>query len=224
MSYEIVSKLRLDKNENGWYAVCSSCSNNVYPHTHYEWTWGKDKGLTKDQVQADILLNFYHGNLKGGKNTRFGKFMTFLGMTGREWGAKNENSRACQEYHFYDNLIYNVLDEKYPNNEENKQKRSELRSKLYKRSEREVKRHLLREFNEFSDTCKPTIVRLWHYNNFTKNYEPLEKYIYNYRRERSYYHFTDKFENATKYTSKIRLERIKKACERYGYKIELIQV
>ena len=71
MSYEIVSKLRLDKNENGWYAVCSSCSNNVYPHTHYEWTWGKDKGLTKEQVQADILLNFYHGNLKGGKNTRF---------------------------------------------------------------------------------------------------------------------------------------------------------
>lgn len=213
MSYEIVSRLRLEKNENGWYAVIKSCSNNVYPHWHEEWTFGKDKGFTKEQLQAEILLNFYHGNLKGAKNTKYGKFMSFLGMTGRMWGANNENSRACQEYHFYDNLIYNVL--KYGD---------ERRGKIRARADREVKRYLLKEFNEFSDNCKPTIIRLWYYNNYNKNYEPLEKYIYTYKRTRKYMNFTNSYEKATKFTSKLRLDMIKRACERNGYKVELIQV
>lgn len=213
MSYEIVSRLRLEKNENGWYAVIKSCSNNVYPHWHEEWTFGKDKDFTKEQLQAEILLNFYHGNLKGAKNTKYGKFMTFLGMTGRGWGAKNDKSRACQEYHFYDNLIYNVL--KYGD---------ERRGKIRERADREVKRYLLKEFNEFSDTCKPTIVRLWYYNNYNKNYEPLEKYIYTYKRTRKYMNFTNSYEKATKFTSKLRLDMIKRACERNGYKAEFIQV
>jgi hypothetical protein len=213
MSYEIVSRLRLEKNENGWYAVIKSCSNNVYPHWHEEWTYGKDKCLTKEQLQAEILLDFYHGNLKGAKNTKYGKFMTFLGMTGRMWGANNEKSRACRTYHFYNNLLYNVL--KYGD---------ERRGKIGARADREVKRYLLKEFNEFSDTCKPTIIRLWYYNNYNKNYEPLEKYIYTYKRTRKYMNFTNSYERATKFTSKLRLDMIKRACERNGYKAEFIQV
>lgn len=213
MSYEIVSRLRLEKNENGWYAVIKSCSNNVYPHWHEEWTFGKDKGLTKEQLQAEILLNFYHGNLKGAKNTKYGKFMTFLGMTGRSWGAKNDKSRACQEYHFYNNLLYNVL--KYGD---------ERRAKIYARQNREVKRYLLKEFNEFSDTCKPTIVRLWYKNYRTNNFEPSSEYCYNKYRDKKGFYRTYHYDMATRYTSKLRLENIRKICEYNGYKAEFIQV
>lgn len=103
MSYEIVSRLRLEKNENGWYAVIKSCSNNVYPHWHEEWTYGKDKGFTKEQLQAEILLDFYHGNLKGAKNTKYGKFMTFLGMTGRDWVQKMINQEHVK------NIIFMII-------------------------------------------------------------------------------------------------------------------
>lgn len=83
---------------------------------------------------------------------------------------------------------------------------------------------MLKEFNEFSDTCKPTIIRLWYYNNYNKNYEPLEKYIYTYKRTRKYMNFTNSYEKATRFTSKLRLDVIKRACERNGYKAEFIQV
>ena len=36
--------------------------------------------------------------------------------------------------------------------------------------------------------------------------------------------FTNSYEKATKFTSKLRLDMIKRACERNGYKVELIQV
>ena len=233
MSYEIVSRLRLEKNENGWYAVVKSCSNNVYPHWHEEWTYGKGKGFTKEQLQAEILLSFYHGNLKGAKNTKYGKFMSFLGMTGRIWGVNNENSRACRTYHFYDKLEDKLRNDYLKNDSTTGcweqgtpkyERYCERNAKLNKRARRELKRYLLKEFNEFSDTCKPTIVRLWFKNYKTQNFEPSGLYCYNRYRDKKGFYRVDNYDMATRYTSRLRLENIKRICESNGYKAEFIQV
>ena len=100
MSYESVKSIRLEQNENGsWYAVVTSACNNVRPHDYCKWDYCKNKNLNKEDLQKNILLDFYYGNFHGGTSTRYGKFLQFLGGS---WGCKNENSRACKTYHFYD--------------------------------------------------------------------------------------------------------------------------
>lgn len=228
MSYEIVKTLRLEQKENGsWYAVVKSASNNVYPHYYTEWTYGKDEkyDFTKEELQAEILLDFYNGNLKGAKSTKYGQFMTYLGNVGRIWGCNNDKSRACKTYHFYDKLK-NKARKDYLSTTKNGcwefgtkeyENYCKIESKLTKRQKREVKRYLLQEFKEFQPNCKQTIVRVWYDNSPTGNY------IYQRKGIKNWADFTD-FKNATKYTSKHRLEKVKRLLESNGYKAEFIQV
>ena len=69
MSYEIVKTCRVVKKDDGfYYAVLKTASNNVYPRDYSEWTYGKDGSLTKEEIEKTLLLDFLHGNLKGGNS------------------------------------------------------------------------------------------------------------------------------------------------------------
>lgn len=231
MSYEIIRTLRLEQKENGsWYAVIKSACNNVYPKDYSEWTYGKDDkyNLTKEELQKEILLDFYYGNFHGGKSTKYGKFMTFLGGS---WGCRNEKSRACNTYHFYDKLSDRLRNEYLSKTEkgcwefgtDEYNKYCERSSKLRKRQDRELKRYLYKEFCEFSDTCKPTIVRIWEQNWQTKEWHGTNSYLHQYKRSRKYANLSN-FEGATKFTSKLKLEKMKKLAENNGYRVEFIEV
>ena len=69
MSYEIVKTCRVVKKDDGfYYAVLKTASNNVYPRHYSEWTYGEKCKLTKDELEKDLLLDFFHGNLQGGNS------------------------------------------------------------------------------------------------------------------------------------------------------------
>lgn len=234
MSYEIVKTLRLEQKENGsWYAVVKSTSNNVYPKYYSEWTYGKDDkyNFTKEDLQKELLLDFYHGNLKGAKSTKYGKFMSYLGNTGRIWGCNNDKSRACNTYHFYDKLRdklrvdYLATTKKgcWEFETEEYKKYCEQNAKIRQRQDREIKRYLYKEFCEFSDVCKPTIVRIWKQNWINKEWHGTDDYIYQRKKQRVGANMTN-FENATKFTSKNKLTYIKKLLENNHYRAELIEV
>lgn len=202
MSYEIVRSIKLvEKEDKTWYAIINSASNNVRPHYYYKWDYAKNDSFTKDELQQEILLDFYYGNFHGGLNTKYGKFIDFLGG----WGAYNEDSKACYLYR----CVYSVLKGKI---------RNYIRlSKLEDRCSREVKRELLKEFKQFKPTCKPTILRLWRNNN------PV-CYLYREFKQKKGAYFTDSFNRATRFTDVNTINKIKKLAETQGYKVELIKV
>lgn len=69
MSYEIVKTCRVVKNDNGfYYAVLKTASNNVYPRHYSEWTYGETCKLTKEEIEKNLLLDFFYGNLQGGNS------------------------------------------------------------------------------------------------------------------------------------------------------------
>ena len=69
MSYEIVKNCRIVQGDDGYYyAVLKTASNNVYPRDYSEWTYGKDGSLTKEEIEKTLLLDFFHGNLRGGNS------------------------------------------------------------------------------------------------------------------------------------------------------------
>ena len=69
MSYEIVKACRVVKGDDGYYyAVLKTASNNVYPRYYSEWTYGEKCKLTKEELEKDLLLDFFHGNLQGGNS------------------------------------------------------------------------------------------------------------------------------------------------------------
>ena len=73
MSYEIVKTCRVVKGDDGfYYAVLKTASNNVYPRDYSEWTYGEKCKLKKEELEKDLLLDFFHGNLQGGNS----KYMT----------------------------------------------------------------------------------------------------------------------------------------------------
>lgn len=231
MSYEIVRTLRLEQKENGsWYAVFKSACNNVRPHYYCEWTYGKDDkyNFTKEELQKEILLDFYYGNFHGGKSTKYGKFMSSLGSS---WGCVNEKSRACKTYHFYDKLRNRLRKEYLDTTEKGcwefgtKEYKiyCERSDKLKKRQDREIKRYLYKEFCEFNDNCKPTIIRIWEKSWKNQEWHGTNIYLHQYKRKRNYANFTN-FENATKFTSKLKLEKMKKLAESNGYRAEFIEV
>lgn len=208
MSYEIVKSIALKEDENGfWYANVTSACNNVRPHYYSKWEYEKDRNLTKQELQKEILLDFYYGNFHGGTSTKYGKFLQFLGGS---WGCKNEKSRACKTYHFYDKLI-----NKLRNTKENNYKYRI--AKLRNRQDRELKNALYKEFLQFKPTCNPTIARVW-LNNM-----PTGNYIKQFKKQRKNAYFTD-FNNATKFTNTLKLEYIKRLAEKNGYKIEFIKI
>lgn len=224
MSYEIVKSIALKQNENGfWYAVVTSACNNVRPHYYSKWEYCKKNNLTKEELQKNILLDFYYGNFHGGTSTKYGKFLQFLGGS---WGCKNEKSRACKTYHFYDKLDEKLRKDYLKNDSTNGcwefntplYERYCIRvDKLRKRQNRELKNALYKEFLEFKPTCKPTIARVW-FNNI-----PTGDYIKQFKNQRKNAYFTD-FNNATKFTNTSKLAYIKRLVENNGYKVEFIQV
>ena len=69
MSYEIVKTCRVVKKDDGfYYAVLKTASNNVYPRYYSEWTYGEKCKLKKEELEKDLLLDFFHGNLRGGNS------------------------------------------------------------------------------------------------------------------------------------------------------------
>lgn len=208
MSYEIVKNIVLKQNEKGfWYAIITSACNNVHPHTYHKWDYCKNIFLTKEELQKEILLDFYYGNFHGGKNTRYGKFLQFLGGS---WGCKNEKSRACKIYHFYEK-IKDMLKLKH------EKKKKELYYMICSRCDRELKNQLYKEFLEFKPNSKPTIVRLW------KDNKPFS-YISQYKYQRKGAYLNNSFEYATRFTSNVKLAYIKRLAEQNGYKVEFIEV
>lgn len=58
MSYEIVKNIRVvpnPENQSEFLMVCKSASNNVHPHYYEEWTYGKGKGMSKEEVEKRNL-------------------------------------------------------------------------------------------------------------------------------------------------------------------------
>ena len=73
MSYEIVKNCRIVQGDDGYYyAVLKTASNNVYPRHYSEWNYREKCKLTKEELEKDLLLDFFHGNLRGGNS----KYMT----------------------------------------------------------------------------------------------------------------------------------------------------
>ena len=69
MSYEIVKNCRIVKDDDGYYyAVLKTASSNVYPRHYSEWTYGEKCKLTKEELEKDLLMDFFHGNLRGGNS------------------------------------------------------------------------------------------------------------------------------------------------------------
>lgn len=222
MSYEIVKSIALKQNEKGfWYAIVTSACNNVRPHRYSKWEYTRDKDLTKEELQKEILLDFYYGNFHGGTSTRYGKFLQFLGGS---WGCRNENSRACKTYHFYEK-IKDMLKLKHERKKKEFPSIDILYDKYYKelyymicsRCNRELKNQLYKEFLEFKPNRKPTIVRLW------KDNESIA-FVRQYKNQRKGAYFANSFESATRFTSNVKLAYIKKLAEQNGYKVEFIEV
>ena len=56
MSYEKVKTIKVVYNKNdGYYISCISACNNVRPLMDEHWTHGKGKGLSKDDLEKQIL-------------------------------------------------------------------------------------------------------------------------------------------------------------------------
>ena len=69
MSYEIVKTCRVVQGDDGfYYAVLKTASNNVYPRYYSEWTYGEKCKLKKEELEKDLLLEFFRGNLQGGNS------------------------------------------------------------------------------------------------------------------------------------------------------------
>ena len=69
MSYEIVKACRVVKWDDGYYyAVLKTASSNVYPRHYSEWNYREKCKLTKEELEKDLLLDFFHGNLQGGNS------------------------------------------------------------------------------------------------------------------------------------------------------------
>ena len=69
MSYEIVKNCRVEKGDDGFqYAVLKTASSNVYPRHYSEWIYREKCKLTKEELEKDLLMDFFHGNLRGGNS------------------------------------------------------------------------------------------------------------------------------------------------------------
>lgn len=219
MSYEIVRSIKLVQKENKtWYAIINSACNNVRPHYYYKWDYAKNANFTKDELQQEILLDFYHGNFHGGLNTKYGKFIDFLGG----WCAYNQKSRACRLYREFYSVLKNKLrniykDEQWYIIDEQRETYYKRKNKLENRCDRELKRQLLKEFKQFEATCKPTILRLW------KNNESF-CFLYREFRQKKGAFLTNNYNEATRFTDTNTINKLKTLAETNGYKVELIKL
>ena len=82
MSYEIVKNLKVKQELDGSFiAVINCASNNVYPRYFENCEYGKNKGWTKEQLEKELLLDFFHGNLQGG-NSKYRKIAILANTLG----------------------------------------------------------------------------------------------------------------------------------------------
>ena len=101
MSYEIVKTCRVVKKDDGfYYAVLKTASNNVYPRHYSEWTYGEKCKLKKEELEKDLLLDFFHGNLQGGNS----KYMI---------AAKYCTKDYLQKYYKADRVLDKVYELRY---------------------------------------------------------------------------------------------------------------
>ena len=101
MSYEIVKTCRVVKGDDGYYyAVLKTASNNVYPRYYSEWIYGEKCKLKKEELEKDLLLDFFHGNLQGGNS----KYMT---------AAKYCTKDYLQKYYKTDRVLDKVHELRY---------------------------------------------------------------------------------------------------------------
>lgn len=69
MSYEIVKNCRVVQGNDGFcYAVLKTASSNVYPRHYSEWNYREKCKLTKEELEKDLLMDFFQGNLRGGNS------------------------------------------------------------------------------------------------------------------------------------------------------------
>lgn len=214
MSYEIVKTLGLHQNENGkWYAKVVSACNNCYPHYYNSWDYGFFD--TKEDLQKSLLLDFFHGNFHGGTSTKYGQFIKSLGG----WGSRQDNgSYVCRIHKFYDDIIYGSL---YGNKYKNVNR--ELCRKLSIRRDRELKRYLYKEFQDFSNTHKPVKLRTWSYSNFLKEWVAGAYIQTNYKQRKGAW-LTGSYENATVYTKTSKIGYLTNIAEKNGLRVEKIYV
>ena len=214
MSYEIVKTLSVKQNEqNKWYAKVVSACNNCYPHYYSAWDYGFFD--TKEELQKSLLLDFFHGNFHGGTSTKYGQFIKSLGG----WGSKQDNgSYVCKIHRFYDDIIYGSL---YGNKYKDVDRK--ICSKLSIRRDRELKRYLYKEFQQFSNTHKPCKLRIWSYNKYLDNWV-AGAYLHTYYKQRKGAYFTTSYENATVYNKTSKIGYLTKLAEQNGYRVEKIYI
>ena len=96
MSYEIVKNIRVvpnPENKSEFLMVCKSASNNVHPHYYEEWTYGKGKGMSKEEVEKEILKSFFNGSMQGGQSS-YRKFIRQFGS----WCDRTDNEYLARYY------------------------------------------------------------------------------------------------------------------------------
>lgn len=121
MSYEIVKNLKLKQVENGsWVALMCTASNNIRPLWYHNWTYGKDSNYTKEQLEKELLLDFYHGNLQGG------------GSKYRKIGGIAYTKGYLDKYNRIDNTISKVNNRYWKSQGARKDELNNLVIKLYK--------------------------------------------------------------------------------------------
>lgn len=162
MSYDIVRNLSVVQDYDGsFYAKVKSASNNVYPHYYSEWSYGKGKQLTKEQVEKAILLDFYHGNFQKG-NSKYKRAVDSIEISRPELLEKAYRlhkvaDKVRNSKWKYSNLRYNMrealkvvtdeehikrLQAEYDRYDKLSNERHELHKKIYSKYEDELKETL----------------------------------------------------------------------------------
>jgi hypothetical protein len=136
MSYEIVRNCSVlqDKETGRYYAKLKTASNNVWPHYYEEWTYGLgDKHLTKEEIEKQLLLDFFHGNLQGG-SSRFRKTVqmiqkydrqlldryykidkTYYSVSKRMWAAEDRDNERYNRLSALSKKLYELRNEEAKN-------------------------------------------------------------------------------------------------------------
>lgn len=150
MSYEIVKNLKVKQDLDGSFVAVINCaSNNVYPRHYVNFEYGKNKGWTKEQLEKELLLDFYHGNLQGGSS----KY--------RKIGGLAYTMGYLKKYNRIDSLINKVNNRYWKAQGERKAELNNLATKLYKLRDAEGKNALYRCMCDKPKKIKFTIKDRW---------------------------------------------------------------
>ena len=130
MSYEIVRNLKVVNDNNGYYAIIKSSSNNIRPLDFNTWTYGKGKNYTKEQLEKHLLLDFYYGNFKGGNS----KYNTITQLA--------DNSKFMDRFKKLSDIYYKIWRVRYNRGDARKQELIKLQDKLDLMRDEEARKSL----------------------------------------------------------------------------------